>query len=251
MYTYPVFLLFILAVNVCTSQTTTDNVATITSHPIRRPRQSAGSGRLSLINYRFNRRPRRKNLDIRELKLVLGSGYDSKFMSIEEPPELAKQDAGAMYVVRKDSWRYGEMLQELQANNLTQELQEIAGHKFEVGPEYVKTVEKWLLKRASCPVKYAWEDIGALFWPRYIRRGECSTEPGTCSWPSGMHCVPSGTTNIQILRWQCRTPKGKGRKRGYKGPVNKDYKEEEKPLNLKCNWVRVPYPVTSECMCTC
>lgn len=102
-----------------------------------------------------------------------------------------------------------------------------------------------------CFYRYAWEDIGALFWPRYIRRGECSTDLGSCSWPSGMHCVPSETANIEILRWQCRARKGRGRKKGYKALNIKDYDEEEKPVHLKCGWIRVPYPITTECMCTC
>lgn len=250
-----VFLLYVITLGACTPQTTSKptkrGVATITSHAIARQRQSPGSGRLSLINYRFNRRPKKKHLDTVELKMVLGTAYDSKFMSIELPHELNNPDAGASYVIKKDSWRFREMLQELQSNNLTQELQQIAGEKYIIGKEFVNTVEKWLLKRGSCPVKYAWEDIGALFWPRYIRRGECSTDQGTCSWPSGMHCVPSGTTNIEILRWHCRNRKSKGRKKGYKMTTNKDYEEEEKHVHMKCGWIRVPYPITTECMCTC
>lgn len=158
MYTTIVFLLYMIAFGICSPYETTlkptkRGVATIKSQAIHRPRQSAGSGRLSLINYRFNRRPKKKHLDIGELKMVLGTAYDSKFMSIEPPRELQNPNAGAVYVVNKDSWGYRNMLQELQASNMTQELQQIAGDRFVVEQEYVKTFEKWLLRKSSCPVK--------------------------------------------------------------------------------------------------
>lgn len=151
-----VFLLYVITLSVCTAQNATRRVKSvhkIKSPQISAPRQSQGSGRLSLINYRFNRRPKKKHLDAHELRMVLGTSYDSRFMSIEQPPNFTNPDAGATYAVKKDSWRYHEMLQELQSSNLTQELQQLAGNNLKIEPEYVKTVEKWLLKRASCPVK--------------------------------------------------------------------------------------------------
>lgn len=155
MYVPVIILLYAASLGICTPQNSTrhDKSVKIKSHPITQPRQSLGSGRLSLINYRFNRRPKRKHLDAQELKLMLGTSFDSKFMSVERPPDLKSGDSGAIYVVKKESWRYGEMLQELKSFNLSQELQQIAGKIFEVAPEYVRTVEKWLMKKASCPVK--------------------------------------------------------------------------------------------------
>lgn len=257
-----IFLIYLIHFTSSTLQKPSADITTFSQPSIRRARAPGSSGRLSLINYRFSRRPRRKNLDTTELKLALGSDFDPKFMSIDKPFDLTPT-----FVVRQDSWKFGEMLQELEARNLTQELQQVAGSGFQVQLEHVEMVEKWLMKKALCPVRYAWEDIGAMFWPRYIRRGECSSGQSSCSWPSGMHCVPSGTSNITILRWQCKTPNRKGRKRAYKdainkdykipinkdykGPINKDYKEQEKSSNLRCNWVRVSYPIISQCMCTC
>lgn len=153
MQAFLISLLYVLTLNFCTSQTTPDQISTVTVAPIRRPRLSDSGGRLSLINYRFNRRPKRKNLDIRELKLVLGSSFDSKFMSIEKPPEMANPDAGAILVYRQDNWKYDEMVKELQASNLTEELTQLSEDKFEVKQEYVEVFQKWLLRKASCPVK--------------------------------------------------------------------------------------------------
>lgn len=156
MYTTFVFLLYSIALGMCSPSETIlkpnkRGVATIKSQEISRPRQSAGSGRLSLTSYRFIRQPKKKHLDIGELKMVLGTAYDSRFMSIEPPRELQIPNVDA-YVVNNGSLS-SRMLEELQASNMTQELQLIAGGRFIVGQEYVKTFEKWLLRKSSCPVK--------------------------------------------------------------------------------------------------
>lgn len=222
-------------------------------------RTSPGGGRLVLMNSRYNRRPKKKNLDREQLLEILGNYYDPDWMSIDEPPALANNDTdrGAMYVVRHDNWQHAELVKQLQTSNLSLELAQLGGERITEDRTVVTAVEKWLLQKASCPVKYAWEDIGTLFWPRYIKRGECTSVPGTCSWPPGMHCVPSGTSAIHILRWQCKIPKGKGRRRQFK--AQKDHKKDwpkrnndrDQQINLKCTWIRVPYPITSDCLCTC
>ncbi|GBL68140.1 Noggin-3, partial [Araneus ventricosus] len=256
----------LLSVDCTTTESYEDSLETTTSGTVfvhRRipPRAPMGNGgRYSLINSRFNRRPKKKNLDPHQLLEILGNYYSPEWMSVDEPPALANKDPdrGATYVVRHDNWQHADLIKQLQASNLSVELAQMGGSKVLEEPLFVKTVEAWLLKRASCPVRYVWEDIGNLFWPRYIRRGECASVPGTCSWPPGMHCVPSGTTTLHVLRWQCKVPKGKGRRKAFKH--SKDQKsrewprkinEGEQPANLKCSWIRVPYPITNDCLCTC
>lgn len=85
-------------------------------------------------------------------------------------------------------------------------------------------VKSWLMQKASCPVYYRWEDLGLLYWPRWVRRGMCSIKDtplfklasesasqvpkfSPCSWPPGMHCVPAEAKKLKILRWQCRNNK--------------------------------------------
>ncbi|XP_035228486.1 noggin-3-like [Stegodyphus dumicola] len=238
---------------------TTENISIVRRKSPAKHALGTG-GRLSLVNSRFSRRPRKKNLDTDQLLEILGDYYEPEWMSIEEPPALANKDPdrGVIYVVRHDGWQHSELIKQLQTSNLSLELAQLGGESVLQDPTFVTTVEKWLLNRASCPVRYAWEDIGSLFWPRYIKRGECASVPGTCSWPPGMHCVPSGTATLHVLRWQCKVPKGKGRRRVYKNSKdskNKDWprkiNEGEQPANFKCNWIRVPYPITNECLCTC
>ncbi|XP_066515473.1 noggin-1-like [Hoplias malabaricus] len=86
----------------------------------------------------------------------------------------------------------------------------------------------WLRERALCPVSHAWTDLGARFWPRYVRLGSCSRER-SCSVPPGMMCAPAASTHVTLLRWRCA-------RRG---------------SALRCAWIRVHYPVITECKCTC
>jgi hypothetical protein len=94
-------------------------------------------------------------------------------------------------------------------------------------PSVRKYVERWLLERASCPVRLSWDDVGPFFWPRWILQGECGSSRRTklvsgaagirhdadedpdpaeqsCSWPPGMRCVPEASQTIHLLRRQCR-----------------------------------------------
>ncbi|ESO87394.1 hypothetical protein LOTGIDRAFT_127771 [Lottia gigantea] len=87
--------------------------------------------------------------------------------------------------------------------------------------------QDWLIQRGSCPVHFLWEDLGINFWPRWVKRGFCVDED-SCSWPPGMHCLPAEGKRIRLLRWQCKRKYG-----------------------MKCKWMKIPYPVTDECFCSC
>ena len=114
--------------------------------------------------------------------------------------------------------------------------------------EIVSLFEKWLVRRASCPTTFSWEDLGEYFWPRYIRRGSCSGDPEeekspqelSCSWPRGMTCQPHETKTLHILRWHCK------RKRRNAGGSSR---RRTRRSGHRCKWYKVPYPVTSTCKC--
>ena len=100
---------------------------------------------------------------------------------------------------------------------------DVAGSSRPLKPSVRKYIEKWLLQRASCRLHPAWTDLGALFWPRWIRRGSCGEDAAgvsdvrsshrrrhgrrraapSCSWPPGMRCVPEASQTIRLLRWHC------------------------------------------------
>ena len=65
-------------------------------------------------------------------------------------------------------------------------LREMAGKEMHlpddlVPPEYRAAVTSWLVRRATCPIRYVWDDLGPYFWPRWVRRGECLQETGQCT----------------------------------------------------------------------
>lgn len=69
--------------------------------------------------------------------------------------------------------------------------------------QYQELVKNWLVRRATCPIRFTWNDLGPYFWPRYVKRGECLGNM-TCSWPPGMTCTPGAAKILNILRWHCR-----------------------------------------------
>ncbi|GFS45372.1 hypothetical protein NPIL_685771 [Nephila pilipes] len=135
--------------------TTSGSVVIRRRIPARAP-PMGGGGRLSLINNRFSKKPRKKNLDPQQLMEILGNYYSPEWMSVEEPSALANKDPdrGASYVIRHDNWQHADLIKQLQATNLSVELAQLGGSKVLEEPVFAKTVEKWLLKRASCPVRY-------------------------------------------------------------------------------------------------
>jgi hypothetical protein len=62
-------------------------------------------------------------------------------------------------------------------------LREMAGEELQlpdelVPPGYRAAVIAWLVRRATCPIRYVWGDLGPYFWPRWLRRGECVHDAG-------------------------------------------------------------------------
>ncbi|XP_073975938.1 noggin-like [Rhodnius prolixus] len=78
----------------------------------------------------------------------------------------------------------------------------------------------WAL--TACPVGHRWRDLGPRFWPRWLKEGHCPSS--SCSVPAGMKCRPSATVHKSLLRWHCRK---------------------------SCGWIKVQYPIVSECSCSC
>ena len=194
------------------------------------------------------------DVDPEELMRKLGSRFDSKWMSVDRPHEQAHP----LQVAPATDFD-PELLSDLRRLNFTY-VDDDAG-LVTLKPHLQKIVEKWLLQKSSCPVVYRWHDVGPFFWPRWLKKGSCSNERA-CSWPPGMHCVPSSRPmTVRILRWHCRPrvarkhaekrndpprdpPKSRKRK-----PKNRA--KLRRPFRLKCRWRKVRYPITTECFCTC
>ena len=131
--------------------------------------------------------------------------------------------------------------------------------------EVVVELERWLLEQARCEVHHTWEDMGDLFWPRWVRHGRCDSL-AVCSWPPGMYCAPAPSDTLRLLHWQCRRrPTNTDRRRVDRNnddassssllprPGNRQTRRHRlrNGRQPSCRWKKVPYPVTSECFCSC
>ncbi|KAJ9591537.1 hypothetical protein L9F63_001891 [Diploptera punctata] len=217
-------------------------------------------------------KPRRKDLDEQTLLRLMDQDYDSRWMRRTPPNKIYKQEDEPTQDERPTVKSLRELAAELK---LPEDL---------VPAEMKNVVTSWLVRHATCPIRYVWDDLGPYFWPRWIRRGECVHETdaveknatrsskssgarrSNCSWPPGMFCVPGIARNLQILRWHCRLRKnmnaGGGANsnnvwllRGSAGqPVTDKQHISSKTKRRKryrCQWLKVPYPVPEDCICSC
>ena len=199
--------------------------------------------------------PRKKHLKTAKLLRRLKDNFDADYMSITTPSRIEVLASVKTSPV---------LQQQVLALNLSQLLGQVGTVDDTV--TVVKLVQSWLVEKASCPVYHRWEDLGLFFWPRWVKFGYCSNDEVPCSWPPGMNCVPAESKRIKILRWHCRYWK---RPRGHRNYIDyrvkkdtesndtEDWKSRLRKENLKkklrkrCKWIKVPYPVTDECYCSC
>ncbi|XP_005101021.1 uncharacterized protein LOC101851957 isoform X2 [Aplysia californica] len=190
--------------------------------------------------------PRKKHLKPKRLMRRMGKDFDNFWMSAEMPESLLET-----YVKRRIDTSLHQDMKSLNWDALQREVESLArddnindtstvrndtsGENSDsvlnsLNSDVLNAVQSWLTRQASCPVYFKWEDLGLLFWPRWVRRGMCGEEANSmssstsssssssssgsaseksvsCSWPPGMHCVPARSKKLKILRWQCRNQK--------------------------------------------
>lgn len=202
---------------------------------------------LSLSEEDYHYVPKPKHLRPARLMRLLGSSFDPFWMSVERPPNAAEWiseeslgknkefNVTASPELSQGAARYRKKL-EMEAESLD----------FSSLPQDVASViREWLVRSATCTLRYQWMDLGPVFWPRWLRHTDCYTAGGhhTCSFPSGMACRRAQTTQVKILAWHCwDEDQTKGRD---------DDGRASKILPRKCLWRQVPYPVVTACKCSC
>ncbi|KAK7112610.1 noggin-1-like [Littorina saxatilis] len=156
--------------------------------------------------------PRKKHLKLHKLMRRLRKEWDPFWMSAERPKDADRE-------VIKQPLVDQSLLKALDRLNYTITGPDGVAQDIEASVTHV--LGAWLMQRSRCHVHYVWDDLGILYWPRWVRRGFCqagqspsssssssySSTPSlssSCSWPPGMHCVPAESRRIRILRWQCR-----------------------------------------------
>uniref|UniRef100_A0A8C9WFJ3 Noggin n=1 Tax=Scleropages formosus TaxID=113540 RepID=A0A8C9WFJ3_SCLFO len=158
---------------------------------------------LSINAEDYHYAPKPKHLRPARLLRILGPSFDPFWMSIERPAEAAGVSAA----------RYQRKLEK-----------EAEDVDLSVLPRDVAAaVRAWLVRSATCALRYKWVDLGPVFWPRWLRHTDCD-QPGrvqSCSFPAGMACRP-GVADLGLAMY------GK-----------------------RCVWRQVPYPVVTACKCSC
>nr|QKV26406.1 noggin [Lottia goshimai] len=192
--------------------------------------------------------PKKRNLKTRKLLKRLGKAYDENWMSITQPVHIHeivsnKIDHKLVAEARNVNFTTPGLPNSKQPN---------------ITSAMLSVFQDWLIQRGSCPVHFLWEDLGLNFWPRWVKRGFCVDED-SCSWPPGMHCVPAEGKRIRLLRWQC-VPRfrrngpfkpNRKTKDDQQNTTEPKVKKEKRKYGMKCKWMKIPYPVTDECFCSC
>ncbi|XP_063074080.1 noggin-3 [Engraulis encrasicolus] len=186
--------------------------------------------------------PREKDLNETELRGLLGSHFDAHFMSVTSPPlpvAVGSEEGNGndAMELRRPS---GAMPKEIKAMDFELYQQQPFGGKKQQQKQPSKKLRRrmqlWLWTYGFCPVLYAWNDLGARFWPRHVKIGTCYNKR-SCSVPEGMMCKPAKSAHVTILRWRCQQQQQTRRGGGGGG--------------LKCAWIPVQYPIITECKCSC
>ena len=182
----------------------------------------------------------------------LGHHFDPGWMSVDRPTV-----SGSGFNRSRDD---PKLVRDLRRLRFT--YRDERGNEKRLDATSVDQLKRWLLDQAHCEVAYTWEDMGDLFWPRWVRHGRCDSL-AVCSWPPGMYCVPAPSETLRLLHWQCRRrPRSAERRRvarhdddvsssSFHGSRHARRRRLRNGRQTPCRWKKVPYPVTTECFCSC
>ncbi|KAM4603279.1 noggin-2-like [Polymixia lowei] len=182
--------------------------------------------------------PKPKHLRPSRLLRVLGSSFDPFWMSIERPSEVSgvlTSEVGGdtppgplpNYTTIREGFNLSASPELIKgAAHYRQKLEKEAADldlSF-LPPDVSSSVRAWLVRSASCALRYRWVDLGPAFWPRWLRHTDCEKSDGlqSCSFPSGMECLWAQIAHIRILAWHCwgHEQTGDGSKMMAEGPVS-------------------------------
>lgn len=218
--------------------------------------------------------PKPKHLRHNRLLRILGSSFDPFWMSIERPAE-ARVDtdaSGGQTASRGDppappassnyttneGFNFGASPELTEgAARYQRKLQNDAEDLdlSELPADVASTLRDWLVRSATCGMRYQWVKLAPVFWPRWLRHTDCEKSGGSrsCSFPSGMACRQAQTTQIKILAWHCWSSEERGGDglRGMAGIDRETVVVGTGVAGRKCLWRQVPYPVVTACKCSC
>ncbi|XP_043535851.1 noggin-1-like isoform X1 [Chiloscyllium plagiosum] len=160
---------------------------------------------LSLSDHHYRYSPRPKQLDPKRLRKLLGPSFDPFWMSVTGRHgneserghllQLSGELAAAALRLRGKLWHEAQRLEPAAVASEADKAQ----------------WRRWLVREAVCPLTSQWVDLGAIFWPRWVRHTDCDRGRASCFWPPGMSCTQAEWAHIKLLVWHCWTVKERGR----------------------------------------
>lgn len=182
------------------------------------------------------------NIDTATLVTFLGQDYRGQLLSISKPPPGSIPPLPGLSST-SDLGSGGGMFMPSTAPaifdsnlfNFVGDLLRITGQTFDAG---AITNDLLLAGIDNCALKSNWTELPLSYFPRYISGGYCTdSAQGSCSIPSGLHCIPrtnpDSLTYIPILRWDCCNT----------------YTQNQ--WKWSCGWRKVLIPLISHCICGC
>lgn len=175
--------------------------------------------------------PPESELNHRKLRKTLGRDFDSEYMGIGRPIIAVFQPNGTVTVKKRKGRPKGRRPDYVKdVGKPIRYANQMRLPGLNVNRRTKRKIKKYMWNYTHCPVVYAWKNLGIRFWPQWIKEGHCYNGR-SCSIPPGMSCRPTGSETRTIFRWHC--------------PLNK------KGQLLKCKWIRIQYPIITECSCSC
>ncbi|XP_052775068.1 noggin-2-like [Mya arenaria] len=156
---------------------------------------------ISVSSYRTND-PSGKHLNPKKLFRRLGNSFDPEWMSVTDPSENKLFQNSSVHEHHPN---------DVYAYSMTRaRVSDILRDRYNLGVEIesLDVIVTFLHDFSTCHVKYKWEDLGQLFWPRFVKKGSCDSS-GPCSWPQGTRYQQCHDKTLQFLRWICK----KGRRK--------------------------------------
>lgn len=222
--------------------------------------------------------PKSRHCRPSRLLRILGSSFDPFWMSIDQPSEASgvwtfegdHNDGRPLlhgdslpaklqyYTAFRDKLILSASpeLREAAANHCQKLEKETEDLDLSFMPSDVASfVRAWLVRSATCGLRYQWVDLGPAFWPRWLRQTDCERSDGvrSCSYPRGMECMRAQTTHIKILAWHCLEIRegGDGSRRSKTDRSDGSTEMGTSETMRRCLWRQVPYPVVTACTCSC
>ncbi|XP_015912765.1 noggin-like [Parasteatoda tepidariorum] len=178
--------------------------------------------------------PKPSDLDVYNLRRILGSSFDSEVMSTQQPTAARLHPNGTVKLSIKKT-RSGHLVpvgippRHIKRLHLhTMKLGEGKRVSLKMGNKMRRRFRDLIWLQSHCPLLQKWRDLGPRFWPRWFLENSCASRP-TCSFPKGMICKPYKSVNKVLLRWHCQNWE----------------------MKKNCNWLKVQYPLVTECRCGC